>query len=225
MRARNTLAQNGGGGGLDGDDLDVGVLLLEELARAGQRAAGADAGDKDVDLPVGVLPDLGAGGLIVRLGVRGVDKLAGDEASRRLRGDLFSLGDGTLHALCAVGENELCAVGLHQLAALDAHGLGHDDDDAIAACGGHGCKADAGIAGGRLDDDGVGLQLAACLSVIKNGLGDTILDGACGVEVFELGEELSLELFSLFDVGQFEKRGLADQLVRRSVNLAHNVSS
>ena len=161
----------------------------------------------------------------MRLGVRGVDELAGDEASRRLRGDLFSLGDGTLHALCAVGENELCAVGLHQLAALDAHGLGHDDDDAIAACGGHGCKADTGIAGGRLDDDGVGLQLAACLSVIKNGLGDTILDGACGVEVFELGEELSLELFSLFDVGQFEKRGLADQLVRRSVNLAHNVSS
>ena len=50
-------------------------------------------------------------------------------------------------------------------------------------------------------------------------------DGACRVEVFELGEELSLELFSLFDVGQFEKRGLADQLVRRSVNLAHNVSS
>ena len=44
VRARNTLAQNGGGGGLDGDDLDVGVLLLEELARAGQRAAGADAG-------------------------------------------------------------------------------------------------------------------------------------------------------------------------------------
>ena len=50
VRARNTLAQNGGGGGLDGDDLDVGILLLEELARAGQRAAGADAGDKDVDL-------------------------------------------------------------------------------------------------------------------------------------------------------------------------------
>ena len=40
-----------------------------------------------------------------------------------------------------------------------------------------------------------------------------------------LREGHGIELFSLFDVGQFEKRGLADQLVRRSVNLAHNVSS
>ena len=149
----------------------------------------------------------------------------GDEAVRNFRRQLVRLGNRALHALRAVAEHQLRAIRLHQLAALDAHRLRHHDDDAVAAGGGDGSQADAGVAGGRLDDDGVALQLAARLGVIKNGLGDTILDGACGVEVFELGEELSLELFSLFDVGQFEKRGLADQLVRRSVNLAHNVSS
>ena len=223
MRARAALAQNRGGGGFHGDDLGGGFALLEELARAAQRAARTDARNKNVDFTVGVGPDLGAGRLVVRLRVRRIDELPGDEAVRRLRGELLGLGDGALHALGTVGEDELRAVGLHQLAALDAHGLRHDDDDAVAARGGDGGEADTGVAGGRLDDNGVGLQLAAGLGVIEDGLGDTILDGAGGVEVFKLGEKLGFELFCLFDVGQFEKRGLADQLVCGSVDLAHNV--
>jgi hypothetical protein len=43
---------------LDGDHLERGLAGLEHLADAGDRAAGADAGDDDVDLAVGVLPDL-----------------------------------------------------------------------------------------------------------------------------------------------------------------------
>ena len=77
------------------------------------------------------------------LGVRRVDKLAGDEAVRDLRGQLVGLGDGALHALGAFGQDELGAVGLHELAALDGHGLRHDDDDAVASGGSDGGKADA----------------------------------------------------------------------------------
>ena len=47
--------------GANSDNLNLGVLLLEELAHAGHGAAGANAGDEDVDLAVGVIPDLGAG--------------------------------------------------------------------------------------------------------------------------------------------------------------------
>ena len=61
VRTRSALAQDRGGGGFHGDDLDSGLALLEELARAGQRAARADASNKNVDLTVGVGPDLGAG--------------------------------------------------------------------------------------------------------------------------------------------------------------------
>ena len=50
-------------------DLDVRVALLQRDADAGERAAGADRADEAVDLAVGLLPDLRAGGPIV--GLRG----------------------------------------------------------------------------------------------------------------------------------------------------------
>ena len=68
---------------LDGDDLHVGLARLEDLADAGDGAAGADAGDEDVDLAVGVLPDLLGGGLAVDLRVRLVGELAGQDGARR----------------------------------------------------------------------------------------------------------------------------------------------
>src|SRR5580765_3356679 len=64
-------------GRLHRDDLDVGLAALEDLADAGDRAAGTDPGHDDVDLAVGVLPDLLGRGLAVDLGVRRVGELAG----------------------------------------------------------------------------------------------------------------------------------------------------
>ena len=64
VRARSALAQHGGGSRLNGHDLDVGVLALQVLADTGDGAAGTDAGHEDVDLAVGVLPDLRAGGAL-----------------------------------------------------------------------------------------------------------------------------------------------------------------
>ena len=60
---------------LDGDDLHVGLAGLDHLADAGDGAAGADAGDEDVDLAVGVLPDLLGRRLAVDLGVGRVGEL------------------------------------------------------------------------------------------------------------------------------------------------------
>ena len=42
---------------LDGDHLDRRLARLEHFADAGDRAAGADAADDDIDLPVGIAPD------------------------------------------------------------------------------------------------------------------------------------------------------------------------
>ena len=215
--------QHGGGLGLHGDYLDGGVLFLQELTGAGDGTAGAHAGHEEVHLAVGVGPDLGTGGLIVGLGVGGIDELACHEAVGDLLGQLVGLGDGALHALGTLGEHQLGAVGLHQLAALHGHGLGHDDDDAVAPGGGHGGQADAGVAGGGLNDDGARLQQALGLGVVDHGLGDTVLDAAGGVEVLQLGDDLRLEVMGLFDMGQLQQGSLADQLVSRSVNVRHSV--
>ena len=55
--------------------LIVGVAFLQEAADAGNRAAGADAGDEGGDPAAGLLPDLGAGGAVVDLGVGEVGEL------------------------------------------------------------------------------------------------------------------------------------------------------
>ena len=222
VRTGGTLAQDRGGSRLNGHDLDAGILALEVLAHTGDGAAGADAGYKDVNLAVGVVPDLGAGGGDVRLGVGRVDELAGDEGVGDLFCQLVGLGDGALHALGTLAQHQLCAVSLHQLAALDAHGLGHHDDDAVALGSCHGSQTDAGVAGGGLDDDGAGLELAGSLGVIDHGLGDTVLDGAGGVEVFQLCQKLGRKVCILLDMGQLQQRGVADQLVCGSIDLAHN---
>ena len=65
------------------------------------------------------------------------------------------LGDGAVHALFAGREDDLGPEGLEQPAPLQAHGLGHGDDQLVAAGGTGEGQADAGVAAGRLDDDGV----------------------------------------------------------------------
>ena len=219
--AGNTLAQHRRGGRLNSHDLDVGVLALEVVADTGHGAAGADTGNEDIDLTVGVLPDLGAGGCLVGGGVGRIDELAGHKGVGDLLSQLVSLGDGTLHALGAVGQDQLSAIGLHQLAALHAHGLGHDDDDAVALGSCHGSQAEAGIAGGGLDDDRAGLEDALGLGVIDHGLGDTVLDRAGRVEVLQLSQDLGLQALGSLDMSEFQQRSMADQLVSGSVDFAH----
>lgn len=70
-----TAGYDGGLSGLDGDDLDVGVLLLEVLAGPGDGATRAHASDEDVDLAPCLGPELGAGRLVVDLWVSGVLEL------------------------------------------------------------------------------------------------------------------------------------------------------
>ena len=224
MRTCGTLGEDRGAFGLYRDDLDLGIPGFQIFAYAGDGAAGADACDKNVDRAVGVVIDLGTGGGTMDRGVRGVDELTGDEAAFDLCGKLISLGDRALHALRAVCQHQLRAVCLHQLAAFHGHRLGHHDDDAIALSRGDCRKSDTGIAGGRLNDHGAFLQKSLLLRVVDHRLRDTVLDGACGVEILQLCVDLRAEALSLFDVGEFKQRGLADELVCGCINISHDGS-
>ena len=140
-------------------DLDAGLARLEHLADAGDGAAGADAGDEDVDLAVGVVPDLLGGGRAVDLGVGLVGELLGPDRALRVRDDLLGLLDGALHALGPGRQHELGAEGAQQHAALLAHRLRHGQDHLVAAGGADHGQRDAGVAAGRLDDGAAGLEL------------------------------------------------------------------
>ena len=154
--------------------------------------------------------------------VGGVHELSGNEAAGNLLGQLAGLGDGALHAPGPFGEDQLRAVGLHQLAALHAHGFGHDNDNAVAPGGGHGGQADAGVAGGGFDDDGAGFQKAPGLGVVEHGLGDPVLDGPGGVEIFQLRQDPGLQPLFLLDMDQLQQGRFADQLIGGCVYLAHS---
>ena len=152
-----------------------------------------------------------------------VDELTGDKAVGDLRGQLVGLCDRTLHALRAVREHELRAIGLHDLAALHAHGLRHNDDDAVASGRGDGRQADAGVAGGGLDDDGARLEHAALLRVLDHGQRHAVLHGTGRVEVLELCQNAGLELLLFFDMGQLQKGRFSDQLVSGCIDLTHEM--
>jgi hypothetical protein len=84
--------------GLDGDDLHGRLALLEHLADAGDRAAGADAGDDDVDPPSVSFQISSA---VVRRWISGLASLANWRASTapsRSATISSAVGDRALHA-------------------------------------------------------------------------------------------------------------------------------
>ena len=80
------------------------------------------------------------------------------------------------------------------LAALDRHRFRHDQDQAVAArCGDEG-KRDAGVAGCRLDEDGLaGLDLALGFERVDQRHADAILDRGQRIEELELQEDVGLD--------------------------------
>ena len=181
MGAGGLALENRGLCGLDGDALDRGLLLLEEAGGARNGTAGANAGHDEVDSAFGVRPDLGAGGLVVGLRVRGVHELSCHDGTRGLLAKLLGLGDGALHAVLARRKDDLRAVGRGELAALDGHGLGHDEDHLVAARGCKHGKANAGVARRGLDHGAARLETTVLLGCVEHCAGNAVLDGAAGV--------------------------------------------
>ena len=81
------------------------------------------------------------------------------------------------------------------------------------------------VAGGGLDEHRARLEQAFRLRVVDHGLGDAVLDGACGVKVFQLGKELRFQSLFLLDIGELQQRGLPDQLIGGCIDVRHDSSS
>src|ERR1700761_8272004 len=65
---------------LAADDLHGGLLFLEESRRPHDRAGGAHARDKVRDAAIGVAPELGSGGAVVRERIIRIGELIEDDA-------------------------------------------------------------------------------------------------------------------------------------------------
>ena len=212
-------------GRVGADDLDVGVLLLEVAADAADRAAGADAAHEVGDLPVGLLPDLGTGRLVVGARVVRVGVLVGLPRAG-LGGQPVGhvvVGVGVLGRDRGRADDDLGAVRLQHVALVLADLVGADED-ALVALGlrDHG-EAHAGVARRRLDDRAAGLELAGRLGRLDHPGGDAVLHGAAGVEVLDLREDHrtgrgAREIVE--GAGQPQERGVADEVQER-VDVLH----
>src|SRR5918995_604069 len=118
--------------GLEGDNLDFWVVLLEASAGPDEGAARAESSDEVCNLAVGLLPDLRRRGLVVRARDGRVFVLVGIEVLLGVLGvQTPRLPDSPVRALARVGEYDLNAVGAQYLLALLAGVLGHAKLDLV----------------------------------------------------------------------------------------------
>src|SRR5262249_5046293 len=120
--------------GVGPDDLDVGVALLEVAAHPGDGAAGADAGDEDGDAALGLLPQCGAGGAVVDLGVGEVGDLVGPPRPGNLAGQPVSDAVVALRRVrrdACRRDDDLGPVGFQERYLLGGHLVGQDEDAAV----------------------------------------------------------------------------------------------
>jgi len=122
--------------------------------------------------------------------------------------NLVGFGNSALHALGAGGEDDLGAEHAQKHAAFLRHRLGHREDQFVAAGSADKGESDAGVTGGRLDDDRVGLDFSGRFAGFDHGFADTILDAGEGVE--ELGFDVDVRVQTGGDPVQFDERGIAD---------------
>ena len=199
--------------GIGTDDADRGVLFLEVLPDAGDRAPGADAGHKGRDATVGLPPDLRAGRPVVRLGVPGVEVLVGLERPRHFAGEAIGNGVVRLRRLALhVGgaDDHLRPVGAEQADLFRRHLVGHDEDHLVALDRRGHREPVTRVARGGLDDGAAGAEQPSAFGILEHRQTDTVLDTATRVELLELGKDQRPE--PLGDLAQPDQRGVADQV-------------
>ena len=156
-------------------------------------------------------------------------ELVGPDRAVRLRGgDLLGEAAGIAHVIVRVGvghgrdEPQIGAAQQQHVLLFLALRLGHDDDGAVAARIADQREADAGIAGGALDDDAAGLQQAALLGVLDDVERGAILDRAAGVEELGLAEDRAAG--RLGGAPQLDQRRVADR-ADKTVAYVHCLAS
>src|SRR5574341_373876 len=177
---------------LDGDDPDLGVVLLQTARTTHEGSPGPKARDQDIHLRA-ILQDLTGRRFVVRPRIGGIPVLVRHVVSRIL-GQLLGQLDGSIGAQIAVGVHDLGSEQLQELPALHGHIVGHHHLDLVAPEPCHHGQPDPGVAAGRLQDDLVLGKLTALLARLDHVLGDTVFQAAGGIVPLQLGEDTHARL-------------------------------
>src|SRR5208282_5598070 len=130
---------------------------------AANGSAGAHAADKVCNLALGVFPDFGAGGLVVRFGIGGIVVLIGVIRIGDFTGQLFrdAVIAARIFGLNSGGANDhFGAQGLEQVNFFLGLFVRRCENTFVTAHGGHQSQPHAGVAACAFDDGATGLQKA-----------------------------------------------------------------
>jgi hypothetical protein len=151
-----------------------------------------------------------------------IGELLGQHGPGGVGDDLGGLLDSTAHALWAGGQNQLGPIGAEQGAALFRHGLGHREDDLVAAGRSDHRESDSGVARGALDDGAARGQLARSLCSVDDGNAEAVFDAGRGVVELELREHGGAE--PLGHAVQANQRSVPEDLGDVVVDAGHGES-
>ena len=190
--------------------------LLEVLARAGDRPAGADTADEVRDPPLRLLPDLRAGGRIVRSRVGRVRVLVELDGVRALARDPrrdVAVEVGRIGRRDGRADDDLGAERAQDAPLLLGDLVGAGEDAPVALELRDEREADAGVPRGRLDDRRAGAQRPVALRRLDHRERRPVLHASARVQELELREHLRLEARG--DAPQAQERRGADQVEER----------
>ena len=182
---------------------------FENFGNAGDRPARADAGDKDIDLPIRVAPDLLSGRPAMDFRVGRVLELLRHVVAGIGRGHLLGLCDRASHAFRAGRQDQFRAVSAQQHASFHAHGFWHCQHALVAARGADHRQGNAGIAAGRFDDDRICLIKPSCSAAAIIATPMRSLTLWAGLKNSSLRDDLGCDI--LCDAVQPHERSVADQ--------------
>lgn len=138
------------------------------------------------DLAVERVVHLGRGRLVVRLGVERVGELLGDDGVVEFVGELVGAVDSAAHPVFGGRVHHVGSERAHERLFFDAEPLGDDEHRADAELSGRDGEADAGVAGGRLDDGAALGEFAGFEHPFEHVLPDAVFDARARIERFEL---------------------------------------
>ena len=208
---------------LNCDGLEGRLAPLEHFTTAGQGATGAHGRDQNINLALGVFPNLLRRSLPMDVGVGGVVELLRDPGARSIFRQLLGFGDGPFHPFSARRQDQLGPEHCQQRTALERHCLGHGENDLVALGGRHESQRYAGIAARRLNDNGVLLEYPPLLRIFNHGHADAVLHTAERIK--ELALEQNGGWHPVRDLVQAHQRRMTDRFDDIVVYSTHRVSS